>query len=274
MGDILIIENGGGGNVSTIERLIQEGLEVAIISVDLGDIPDYGATGEYTTDGLGIWLRSAQTGVSIQMAEWPSAPNYWVITGPLTVTEEYPEGFRRKLHSKPHLYEPYPLTPEFGSSYWKSSLEFELGYSIQLPDAYVTIESVKSPSYTSSNSDILQDTGISTAVYMSLFTDKNWSDDLLPSADIVSGAGDFEASLGDPIAAGSIARMQQLAVTQLGWMQDNGVVEDISVKVSNPRLGVLQIDIIATEPNAEEDTYRILWDQKTQRIISEVRNNG
>jgi len=125
---------------------------------------------------------------------------------------------------------------------------------------------------TSDNADLHQDTGIGSAVYLSLFGGTSWCDGLKAKNELVPSAGEFEASLNAPISAGSIADIKRKAEAQLVWLTDQKVVETVEVSVRNPQVGRIEIDISATEPNSAENRYKILWDASAQKLIEMVRN--
>ena len=126
---------------------------------------------------------------------------------------------------------------------------------------------------TTSNADFYEDLGIGTAVYTSLFDAPTWNEGLKTASERVPSIGELEEAFNDPITAGSIAKLQRIAETQLSWLPSTGVCQGITVGVRNPEVGKIEIDITATEPNDTQNSYKVLWDQQEQKLTGFVRNS-
>ena len=121
------------------------------------------------------------------------------------------------------------------------------------------------------NADLYPDTGIGTAVYMSLFDDPGWMEGFKPADERVASSGQLEQAFNDPITAGSIAKIQRIATSQLQWLLDDGVCSALTVSVRNPELGYIEIDIRTTEPNNAQNRYKLLWNKEEQKLASYLR---
>ena len=148
-----------------------------------------------------------------------------------------------------------------------------LGYGFSFGGGFIVL-SDPPPPYETGNADIHTDSGVGTAIYLSLFTGTAWNDVLLPNRDAASKFGEVERLLNEPISVGSMSRIQQAAAAQLTWLKDEGLAESITVAVRNPLVGRIELDITATQPNSPNVRYRYLWDQREQQIVMEARNNA
>lgn len=123
-----------------------------------------------------------------------------------------------------------------------------------------------------------EDDGLTTAVVLSLFTDARASaSDRLPgdSSDrrgwwgneFAPVAGDIEGSLLWLLAPGKQLRSklieaQQYAQAALAWLIADGIAGRVVVVATNPRDGVLKVDIAIYKPTGELlSQYEILWSQ-------------
>ena len=142
------------------------------------------------------------------------------------------------------------------------------------PQTFPPSPTIVYPATETDNADIYPDTGISTAIYTSLFTGLAWYDVLKPADERIPGAGEVERLLDEPITLGSISRIQRAAAIQLSWLKTRGVVSSLSVSVSNPAPRRIEIDITAVRPNDSESRYKYLWDQREQAFIGDLRNSN
>lgn len=119
---------------------------------------------------------------------------------------------------------------------------------------------------------LVADDGLETAVILSLFSDRRAEpDDTIPD-----GSGDrrgwwadaWPASEGDRIGSrlwllhrekqlpSVLARAEEYAREALAWLVEDGVAEAVEVVASNPRAGILAIDVAIARPVAPVARYR------------------
>jgi phage gp46-like protein len=125
--------------------------------------------------------------------------------------------------------------------------------------------------YETTNADLYQDLGIGTAVYMSLFDAPAWNESFKLLDERIDSIGLLEKAFNEPIIAGTMSKIQRIASSQLKWLLDDGVCSRLLVAVRNPELGLIEIDITATEPNDVQNRYKVMWNREEQKLMSFVR---
>lgn len=121
------------------------------------------------------------------------------------------------------------------------------------------------------NADLFPDLGIGTAVYMSLFDAPAWNESFKLLNERIDSIGLLEKAFNEPIIAGTMSKIQRIASSQLKWLLDDGVCSQLMVAVRNPELGLIEIDITATEPNDVQNRYKVMWNREEQKLMSFVR---
>lgn len=130
--------------------------------------------------------------------------------------------------------------------------------------------------------DLAGDGGLSTAIILSLFTDRRAApDDALPA-----GASDPRGWWGDlaPLAPGYqlgsrlwllgrekqtpevLARAQWYAEEALAWLVETGAASRVSVAASAPRTGVLLLDVAIERPDAGAQRWQYQWDALSREL--------
>lgn len=177
-----------------------------------------------------------------------------------TVADE--EGFGIEAESGAAMYAPAARAARIDREYTDMALGFSSGLlDMALGDAQDALES-----------------GIRTAVILSLFTDRLAdADDVLPD-----GADDRRGWWGDvyPVQSGDrigsrlwlISREKQMrgvlkraetyALEALQWMIDDGVASDVEVSAQNPADSVLALDVRVLRPDGGTVGFRFanLWE--------------
>lgn len=116
--------------------------------------------------------------------------------------------------------------------------------------------------------DLQRDDGLETAVFLSLFTDRRATADIVPAEfqgdDLRGYWGDVAAEAGDQFGSllwtlqrekqtsQVLARAQQYALEALAWMKQDFVSNRIEVATSYPARGVLRIEVDIYRPGKKE----------------------
>ena len=126
--------------------------------------------------------------------------------------------------------------------------------------------------YATDGLGLTEDDGLESSVIISLFTDRRANaDDVIPD-----GSKDLRGWWGDDFAdvkndkIGSrlwllsrekqlrivLVRAQQYAEESLKWLIDDGVAESVEVVATNPRMGILALDVAITRPQHPVKQFR------------------
>lgn len=122
------------------------------------------------------------------------------------------------------------------------------------------------------SSGLAEDSGLESAVIISLFTDRRANaDDVLPDGgNDLRGwwADSFNDNFNDKIGSrlwllsrekqlpSVMVRAREYAVEALQWLIDDGVAESVAVEVSNPRMGILALAVSIYRPLRPVTQYR------------------
>jgi len=135
-----------------------------------------------------------------------------------------------------------------------------------------------------SGADLLAESGLRTAVILSLFSDRRAApDDVLPdgSSDRRGFWGDALADIeGDQIGsrlwllsrekqtADVLARAKEYAEESLQWLIDDGVAKSVDVVAAWVKTGMLGLHIVITRPDNTSATYRFeqAWEASVHAI--------
>lgn len=257
MADILIADNGDGGDIVLRDPIYYTSIPELITVVSSGD-----EAGDYFYAGGRRWENGDYT-IVIENSIWKiiKNENVYLISGDGTrvifgrgrdyiLISENPDTVVSTVSGSDSDSAP----PHSG---WTNGVA--LGYE----DLYFP---------RTDNADIYKDDGIGTAVYISLFDEVSWYEGLKASSERVDGAGGLMELINQPITVGSVARMKQQATRQLSWLKSEGFVSEIEVAVSNPAVGKVEIEITAYEPSNTTNTYKYMWDQHEQTITGDRRS--
>lgn len=121
------------------------------------------------------------------------------------------------------------------------------------------------------NADFYADTGIGTAVYVSLFDGDSWFEGLKTNSEKIPGLGGLQAELDKPITIGTLSAIELRANTQLSWMVADSVASSVTVDARNPAIGQVELDITIIEPDGTKNRYKALWDQQEQKLLGGFR---
>jgi len=183
------------------------------------------------------------------------------------------------------MYTTRPTTPPKSPAAWLTTLgtsrpppslryEIPVNHYVGRGDwEGILVFSEHTPFFTTDNADFYEDNGIGTSVYISLFDQPGWMESLKRTKERIPSAGQLNRLLDRPITGGTVAKIQRVAASQLSWLKAEGVCSEIRIEVRNPSVGLIEIDITATEPNDTVNRYKAMWNQQEQKLVSFVRNS-
>lgn len=122
------------------------------------------------------------------------------------------------------------------------------------------------------NTELRMDSGLTTAIYVSLFTGVSWADSLKKANETITGAGNFERELRQPITTKQIGRIKSAADVSLRWLVDTRICSSVTVSVTNPRIGYVKIEVKCTQPRNADTIYSFMWSQAEYAIVEGIRN--
>lgn len=123
------------------------------------------------------------------------------------------------------------------------------------------------------NKDLVRDSGLETAVYITLFTDMRASeDDPMPDNSIDKRGWWSDNSLGSKLwllrrektIDAVLARAEQYAESALQWLLDDGIADEVLVTAERISMQELELTIQISQPDGEPVFYRYYYNWEAQ----------
>ena len=114
----------------------------------------------------------------------------------------------------------------------------------------------------------VMDRGIENSVLLSLFTSSDWIGNTLVDKPTQRFGGKFLASVDQPITATALTDIRNAILSDLNWMIETGLAEEIDVSVRNPQANKLKILVVVKPPKSDLEVFLLtnnglLWVSQT-----------
>lgn len=119
------------------------------------------------------------------------------------------------------------------------------------------------------NGQPAMDPGLTTAVFISLFTGSDWWGNAIAELDEQIGSG-FETVMDRALSIHTMLDVEEKARRALAWMTEQGVAERVSVRAQIQSSTFLALEITVQEPGLDivQARFRINWEN--QSVILEA----
>jgi len=101
----------------------------------------------------------------------------------------------------------------------------------------------------------VMDRGIENAVLISLLTEPGWPGNVLADTPSQKIGGRFLEATRQPITATALTDVRSAILSDLKWMVDDGLVEEIDAEVTNPEAKKLQVVIAVKPPGSDLQAF-------------------
>lgn len=114
----------------------------------------------------------------------------------------------------------------------------------------------------------VMDRGIENSVLLSLFTEKDWVGNALVDKPTQKFGGKFLEAVKQPITATALNDIRNAALSDLNWMLETGLAEEIDISVRNPVSTRLKVLIVVKPPKSDLEVFLLtnnglLWVSQT-----------
>ena len=114
----------------------------------------------------------------------------------------------------------------------------------------------------------VMDRGIENSVLLSLFTEADWIGNTLVDKPTQRFGGKFLKAVLQPITATALTDIRNAALSDLEWMIETGLAEEIDVNVRNPQSNKLKVLLVVKPPKSDLEVFLLtnnglLWVSQT-----------
>jgi len=114
----------------------------------------------------------------------------------------------------------------------------------------------------------VMDRGIENSVLLSLFTESGWVGNTLAEKPSQKFGGKFLDAVKQPITATALNDIRNAALSDLNWMLETGLAEEIDISVTNPVSTRLKVLIVVKPPKSDLEVFLLtnnglLWVSQT-----------
>jgi len=101
----------------------------------------------------------------------------------------------------------------------------------------------------------VMDRGIENSVLLSLFTASDWVGNTLVEKPTQKFGGKFLNAVKQPITATALTDIRNAVLSDLNWMIETGLAEDIDVQVTNPQSTKLKVLLVVKPPKSDLEVF-------------------
>ena len=101
----------------------------------------------------------------------------------------------------------------------------------------------------------VMDRGIENSVLLSLFTASDWVGNTLVEKPTQKFGGKFLNAVKQPINATALTDIRNAVLSDLNWMIETGLAEDIDVQVTNPQATKLKVLLVVKPPKSDLEVF-------------------